>query len=149
MNDQILDSPSIETRELVYAGFWIRAAAMIIDSLILGVVFGIVFGLVGALAGTSMSFIIVMYIVAIVVGLGYYVVLESSEKQGTFGKQAVGIKIGKANGERITTANAVGRLFARWLSSAILYIGYIMVAFDAKKQSLHDKLANTYVFYAK
>ena len=30
---------------------------------------------------------------------------------------------------------------------AILCIGYIMVAFTAKKQGLHDKIAGTYVIY--
>jgi len=152
MNDQILDSPINQTGQLNYAGFWIRVAAVLIDSLIMCVVIGLVVGLTFALAGSAenaVGMIIVVYLLAFVGGIGYFVVMESSPKQATFGKQAMGIKVGKANGERITTANALGRTLGRWLSSAIFYIGYIMVAFDAKNQGLHDKLANTYVFYAK
>jgi uncharacterized RDD family membrane protein YckC len=152
MNDQILDSPINRTGELQYAGFWIRVAATLIDSLILGCVIGVAVGISFALAGSAdgaVGAVILIYLVAIVGGVGYYVVLESSAKQATFGKQAMGIKVGKQDGERITAMNALGRTLGRWLSGAIFYIGYIMVAFDAKKQGLHDKLANTYVFYSK
>ena len=31
------------------------------------------------------------------------------------------------------------------ISALILMIGYIMAAFDARKQSLHDKIAGTFV----
>jgi uncharacterized RDD family membrane protein YckC len=152
MNDQILDSPINGTGELKYAGFWIRVAASLIDSLILCFAVGTVVALTFVLTGNpedAIWMIFVVYLLAIVGVVGYFVVMESSAKQGTFGKLAMGIKVGKADGERITTMNALGRTLARWLSSAIFYIGYIMVAFDAKNQGLHDKLANTYVFYSK
>jgi len=152
MNDQILDSPIRQTGELNYAGFWIRVAAMLIDSIILCVVMGVVLGLTFAVAGDAeeaFGLIVVVYLLAVGGVIGYFVVMESSSKQATFGKQAMGIKVGKADGGRITTANALGRALAHWLSQIIFYIGYLMVAFDAKKQALHDKLADTYVFYAK
>jgi uncharacterized RDD family membrane protein YckC len=148
MNEQILDSPLTHTGELAYAGFWVRVAALLIDSLILCLAVGVVVGGIAAIAQDA-TVIILAYVVIIPAIFAYYVLLDSSAKQGTFGKQAMGIKIGKANGERITGINALGRVFARSLSGMILYIGYIMVAFDAKKQGLHDKLANTYVFYAR
>jgi uncharacterized RDD family membrane protein YckC len=155
MNDQILDSPINQTRELNYAGFWIRAAALIIDGLVVGFAASILIGLSFVLAiadqGSTGSVIIVVlcYAAAIIGSVLYYVLMESSVKQGTLGKLAMGIKVGKEDGQRISGLNALGRLLARSLSSMILYIGYIMVAFDSRKQSLHDKLANTYVFYAK
>jgi uncharacterized RDD family membrane protein YckC len=150
MNEQILDSPLNRSGELVYAGFWVRVAALIIDSLVVGLAIGVFFGIAMVLMPDNpVGMVLLVYGVGIPAGFAYYVLLESSSKQGTLGKQAMGIKVGKANGERITGLNALGRLFARWLSGMILYIGYIMVAFDAKKQGLHDKLANTYVFYAR
>lgn len=155
MNDQILDSPITESRELNYAGFWIRAAAVFIDGLIVSAIIGVLAGLGFILMYSNTNpesvvmLIILIYGVAIIGSVLYYVLMESSAKQGTLGKLAMGIKVGKQGGERITALNAFGRLLGRSLSGMILYIGYIMVAFDPKKQSLHDKLANTYVFYAK
>ena len=150
--NEILDSPIHRTGELHYAGFWIRVAATLIDSLIVGCAVGVAVGLTFALTGgadEAVSMVLIIYLLAIVGAVAYYVLLESSAKQGTFGKQAMGIKVGKQDGGRISALNAFGRLLGRWLSGMILYIGYIMVAFDAKKQGLHDKLANTYVFYSK
>jgi uncharacterized RDD family membrane protein YckC len=120
-----------------------------IASILIGLSFAFMFA--GASSGSTSAIIVVvlMYGIVIIGSVLYYVLMESSAKQGTLGKLAMGIKVGKAGGERISGLNALGRLLGRSLSGMILYIGYIMVAFDPKKQSLHDKLANTYVFYAK
>jgi uncharacterized RDD family membrane protein YckC len=48
-------------------------------------------------------------------------------------------------GRRISFARASGRYFGKILSSAILMIGYIMAGFTAKKQALHDILADCLV----
>lgn len=145
--EQILDLPVNQEKTLRYAGFWIRAAAAIIDSIILLIaivavsfVVGLVVGLVGG--------IIMYYVLAFFGGMAYFFVMESSEKQATYGKMAVGIKVGNANGERLTFGNAVGRYFSKIVSGMILYIGFMMAGWDAKKQALHDKIADTYVFYA-
>jgi uncharacterized RDD family membrane protein YckC len=73
--------------------------------------------------------------------------MESSSRQATLGKMAVGIKVGNEQGQRISPANALGRVASKILSGLILYIGYIMVGFDARKQGLHDKIASTVVYY--
>ncbi len=86
-------------------------------------------------------------VVSLVVNLSYFIVMESSEKQGTLGKMAVGVKVVDANGDRISVGAAVGRYFAKILSGLILLIGFMMVGWDDKKQGLHDKLAGTYVIY--
>jgi uncharacterized RDD family membrane protein YckC len=75
--------------------------------------------------------------------------MESSASQGTLGKMAVGIRVGDHEGEQITWPNALGRFFAKFLSSMIFYIGFMMAGWDNKKQGLHDKLADTYVFYKR
>ncbi|PGZ87918.1 MULTISPECIES: RDD family protein [unclassified Bacillus (in: firmicutes)] len=41
----------------------------------------------------------------------------------------------------------MSRWLAQVVSSFILFIGYIMIAFSNRKTALHDKLANTYVVY--
>jgi hypothetical protein len=71
--------------------------------------------------------------------------MESSTKQGTLGKMALGIKVTDLNGNRIDFSKASGRYFGKIISSIILCIGYIMVAFTQKKQGLHDIMAGCLV----
>lgn len=144
--EPILDAPLSQQRTLVYAGFWIRFGAALIDGILLSVINWILMFTVAATG--SPEIVIVVYVVNLILNVAYYAGMESSDKQATLGKMAVGIKVGDANGEKISFANALGRYFAKILSTIILLIGYIMAAFDEKKQALHDKLANTYVFYA-
>jgi uncharacterized RDD family membrane protein YckC len=147
--EQILDSPFQEQRTLQYAGFWIRAAAILIDGFVFGVVYmiGILLVATGLVSLEDPTMAIILLVIFFVAILLYFPLCESSEKQATLGKMAVGIKVGKANGERISFLNALGRFFAKYISQLILYIGYMMAGWDDKKQALHDKIAGTYVFY--
>lgn len=148
--DQILDAPVSAERNLNYAGFWIRVAAIIIDGIILWLVnFILSLIMMGGFTSTEIDSSFYLYFsVAIIIYVFYFPVMESSEKQATLGKMAVGIKVGNSKGERLSFMNALGRFFAKILSNITLYIGYMMAGWDPKKQALHDKLANTYVFYA-
>lgn len=155
---EILDSPNLSQQKLAYAGFWIRVAAFLIDMILVYFAIFLVGGVASvfvvsgdlSLEENPMALVgfMLMYVVMLGAIVSYFALMESSDKQATLGKMAVGIKVGKANGEKISFLNAVGRYFAKALSGLILYIGYIMVAFDTKNQGLHDKLANTYVFYS-
>jgi uncharacterized RDD family membrane protein YckC len=49
------------------------------------------------------------------------------------------------DGRRISFARATARHFAKYISTLILFIGFIMAAFTAKKQALHDLIAETVV----
>jgi uncharacterized RDD family membrane protein YckC len=71
--------------------------------------------------------------------------MESSPKQGTLGKMALGIVVTDMDSRRISFGRATGRYFAKILSGLILGIGFLMVAFTEKKQGLHDILAGTLV----
>lgn len=133
-----------------YAGFWIRAAALIIDLIITGAIATIL----------SRMFFDNYYprftgdqdpgpgAMSLIVNWLYFAWQESSVRQATFGKLAVGIKVCTENGERLTFANATGRYFAKILSAIIFFIGFIMAATNEKKQALHDKLAKTLVVYS-
>jgi len=154
--NSILDAPVATEQKLEYAGFWIRFVALIIDSIVLGVVnmvlsFALIGGGMGMAStgdyGTFGMMFVVYYIIAISVNVAYYALMESSARQATLGKMAVGIKVGNEQGGRISGLNAVGRYFSKIISALILCIGYIMAAFDVKKQALHDKIASTVVFY--
>jgi len=71
--------------------------------------------------------------------------LTSSSLKATLGKKILGLKVVDLNGSRISFGKATGRFLASILSGLILGIGYLMVAFNPKKQGLHDQIAGTYV----
>jgi len=64
---------------------------------------------------------------------------------GTLGKRALGMRVTTLDGDRISFARATGRHFAKYLSTIILLIGYLMMVWDSRKQTLHDKMAETLV----
>ncbi|MDX6534177.1 MAG: hypothetical protein QOF68_1921 [Gaiellales bacterium] len=119
-----------------YAGFWKRAAAFLIDAIILAVPNAIILAALGRSSGD---------LVVLVLDWLYFAYQESSEAQATLGKRALGIKVTDVEGNRITFARATGRYFAKILSALTLLIGYIMAAFTARKQALHDLIAGTLV----
>lgn len=144
---EVLDAPVQNDRQLVYAGFWIRVASYLVDAIILGVV-NIVLSFIFTGGYNPFAPNSVLTLVSVVVNACYFCGMEASERQATLGKMIVGVKVGDLNGNRISVGQAVGRYFAKILSFLIFCIGFMMVGWDDRKQGLHDKLANTYVFYA-
>jgi uncharacterized RDD family membrane protein YckC len=144
--------------EMVYAGFWIRVGAKIIDVIILWAV-GFVVSLLGGffIAGLPYSggqistrFIagnIVVALISWVIQLAYPIYFLG-KYSATLGKMACGLKVVRPDGEKISYARACGRTFAEGVSSLILGIGYIMVAFDEERRSLHDRICDTRVIKA-
>jgi uncharacterized RDD family membrane protein YckC len=143
---------------LQFAGFWLRFFAAFIDGLLLAVVSAIILQIIlllmHAVRGTTVIYpfgaqaVMAAFVIGRILTPFYYVIMESSTRQGTIGKTIVGIKVGDARGSRISAANALGRLVAKVVSNMILFGGYIMIAFTRNKQGLHDMIANTYVFRA-
>ncbi|MGF1635327.1 MAG: RDD family protein [Phycisphaerae bacterium] len=134
-----------------FGGFWLRFVAYILDVIVLGVG-GLIYSIpLGTLAeegeGTAAGagYIALSNVISIVVGWLYFALMESSTRQATLGKMALGLKVTGYNLERIGFGQATGRYFGKILSGIILFIGFIMVAFTEKKQGLHDKMASTYV----
>jgi uncharacterized RDD family membrane protein YckC len=155
---------------LVYAGFWPRVAAHILDNMIVSVPFAllwimVVASIVGfgffthfaqpeasgsdapsaALVGT----IIVLYLTLIfgrllLVWL-YHALLESGPHQSTWGKRALGLKVTSIAGQRITFGHASARYFSTLITNMTMGIGYLMVAFTDRKQALHDMISGTLV----
>lgn len=149
-----------------YAGFWMRFAAYLIDSIILSFVFYVPMALF-MFIGNPSGFIhdmttdgrnamdaepiwvqVMIFLWAITVLLTYFPCMESSEKQGTFGKMALGIIVTDLHGQRISYMHALGRTLGKLITNltcCLFYIGYLMVGFTAKKQALHDMIAGTLV----
>ncbi len=80
--------------------------------------------------------------------LFYYAICESSAWQATLGKKWLGLKIVDMRGNRIGFWRGIGRYLGKFLSSAILDIGFLMILWTDKRQGLHDKLAETLIVKA-
>jgi len=138
-----------------YGGFWIRLVAYIIDAILLNIVFGVV----GAVVGISMfpadpanmdpaffmSEMGSFQLVALVVTWLYFALMESSPRGATVGKMVLGLRVVDEQGNRISFMRATGRFFAKIVSSIILFIGFLMIAFTDRKRGLHDIMAGTLV----
>jgi uncharacterized RDD family membrane protein YckC len=130
-----------------YAGFWRRCVAYLADLLLLALLYAVFFIVeVDAEVGPRPLLVAVF---GLVVAWLYFAGTESSKEQATLGKMLVGLHVTDLEGNRITFARATARLFAKIPSALILYIGFIMVAFTANKQGLHDKLAGTLVLMGR
>src|SRR5581483_6489841 len=125
-----------------YAGFWMRFAAFIIDWIIMVVGGAIVGGCIGGIAGASGTLpgkpgwdvvAAVIRIASTAMGWIYYAAMESSSKQGTLGKIALGIQVTDLNGQRIGFGRATGRYFGMIVSALILCIGFMMAGFTPRK----------------
>ena len=125
-----------------YGGFWVRAIAYVVDSVI---VVTLLFLVVGGLAfmGDAGAFLITLAVY--VVPLLYFVLMQSSARQATLGKQLLGLKVGTADGERISLLRSLGREVAKIASAIPLCIGFLLAAFTSRKQALHDMVVSTTV----
>ncbi len=80
-----------------------------------------------------------------------FIYLRALGKTGqTWGRKIVGIKVvGETTGDPIGFGRALGRqLFASFISGQILYLGYLWMLWDDKKQTWHDKVVNSIVVEA-
>ncbi|SFC03172.1 Uncharacterized membrane protein YckC, RDD family [Bacillus sp. OV322] len=144
-----------------FGGFWIRAAAYLIDGIIVGIpVYAIYFVITMVIMGAANGFfdeplsdsdsaaiiigMIILFLITLIAVTLYFSFMHSSKWQATLGKKLIGLKVTDLEGKRISFWRAFGRFFAMYLSG-IFYIGYIMAAFTEKKQSLHDLIAGTVV----
>jgi len=147
-----------------YAGFGKRLLAFIIDLILISIVQWVILTPIlaaigigaannmetmsddpGAMLGAIGAAFGVIQVVTTVVWVLYYTLMESSKSQATVGKMALSIKVTDVNGAKLDFVKALIRNVSKIVSSAILFIGYIMAAFTEKKQGLHDIIAGTIV----
>lgn len=150
------ESPVSQPQETAvrYAGFWQRAGAWLIDMILLsagvnvlwvpvnaitdalerGRSFGVIFALqCGAEVGTVVMFWL------------YYAIQESSSRQATVGKLALGIRVTDLDGNRVSFGRATGRFFAVIVTGLSLGIGYLVMLWSQHRQCIQDLIARTLV----
>ncbi len=138
-----------ETR---YGGFWRRAVAFLIDNVLLNTAATLVM-MIGLIAvgveadpidtGTGPLFV-AYYGTAGLMNLFYFTYFHGTTGQ-TVGKRILGLRVVRLSGEPMT----LGAAFLRWVgyivSGLVFYLGFLWIAFDARKQGWHDKIAGTCV----
>lgn len=175
-------SPPAESEELgpleptpispVYAGFWRRAVALVIDVLLVGVpLTAILFAffpeqlMLEAVEPPPLTVQFLLYqAFTIVVWLVYVAGFESSRYQATVGKHIMGILVTDRKFQRAGFGQCVKRGWIYWLPGAVslidalmhimvlqliafvvVLVSCVMVAFTARKQALHDIIAHCYL----
>lgn len=137
-----------DSESFAYIGFWSRLGASIIDSVaIILVIYPILHLIYGEqYFNSEASFqgildFIISFVFPIVATILFWIY-----KSATPGKIALSIKIVDAKtGERPTVKQSIIRYIGYYISMLPLFLGFIWIAFDAKKQGWHDKMAGTVV----
>ena len=130
-----MQNKNLGVEKMNYASFGKRLLAWLLDMLILDFISWFII----YLFGYYFSFF------ALAAQWLYFACMESSPRQGTLGKIALGIVVTDMQGNPIDFAKATGRFFSKIISGMILGIGYLMAAFSQNSQALHDMMAGTLV----
>lgn len=149
-NDAVLDIPADDVAvagggELEYAGFWSRVAALIVDNAIV-TIFGLALLIAAAFVGGGA--VMIANLAYIIIAILYWPLMECSERQATIGKQLLGLQVTDANGARLTFVRSLLRNIAKILSSLPFGLGFLLAAFTARKQALHDLITKCLVVRA-
>jgi uncharacterized RDD family membrane protein YckC len=147
--------PSVPRRP-AFAGFWLRAVAYLIDTLIMSPVVGVVMSFhptafMGPPAvSPNLQFSLpqptpLAFALVILVGSIYYAAFEGSAWQATPGKRLLKLYVTDLNGQRITYARAAARSIPTMIFSSLFPFVHLLAGFTEKKQSLQDILAKCLV----
>jgi len=149
----------------VYASFWQRTCAFLIDLIILTIIALIVGAYLqfsdavrmmnqmirhqpvidpsGTLitSGIPIQVISAFLVTFVLIPWIYFAILESSQNQATLGKMTLRIVVTDLKGERITFTRATLRHFSKWISFLLFLTGFFAIIYTKKHQGLHDIVA--------
>jgi uncharacterized RDD family membrane protein YckC len=168
--DVISQDEATVPNTMVYAGFWLRAVAYVIDMPLVALLSMPLLALVTPLAGNHWDeysklpmqemfnmqnpavrpFMLVALPAVLFCGWIYFALCESSSWQGTPGKRLLGLRVTNLNGRPISFGRASGRFLGRIVTGFVPFgIGYVMAGVTARKQALHDMIAGCLVLRRK
>ena len=129
-----------------YAGFWQRAAAFLIDAVLVIVIVTPLMVVVFRTRRISLDptehsgdLLALLAIAAVVIGFWRYC-------GATPGKSLLGLRVvDAASGKPPTLGRLALRFLAYFVSALPLYLGFLWIGVDRRKQGWHDKIARTVV----
>lgn len=145
----------------VFAGFWLRAIAYLLDTVVISLVGGLVASFYpatfikypdAAATATAANPLASLpqltplgFAITIAATWFYYTLFEASNWQATPGKRVLKIYVTDMFGQRPTFARIAGRNFAKIISNLTFLVGYLVAGFTVKKQALHDLISSCLV----
>ena len=133
----------------MYAGFWRRFAAAMLDLLILGVAILVTGVIVALITGPRSRASAMTDLGSLAAPWLYFALMECSPLRATLGKLAFGIRVVDLRGARLSFLRASARFFAKIFSTLPLALGHLLAAFTRNKQALHDLVTGCVVVDAK
>jgi uncharacterized RDD family membrane protein YckC len=151
--------------QMQFAGFWRRAFAFGIDKAILQVFCIVLFAAALMVRGEDHSFwnasdmdlpgamvnvamVVAYYMMSVILDMVYFTWFHGVAGR-TPGKMMFGVRVVQATGDSLS----FGLAFLRWVGYIIsklpLYLGFLWIGFDRRKQGWHDKIAGTVVIRDK
>jgi uncharacterized RDD family membrane protein YckC len=150
-------STAVKAASSDYGSFVSRLLAVIIDGLLMTVatmipIFLIMFVFVGVkpnprslmALGSTLLFLVVAFAVLLLLPIVYEVAMIAN-RGATYGKAYRKLIVVRTGGEPVSMGRSILRVLIKLFISQILLIGYLMALFTAKKQALHDLIADTVV----
>lgn len=133
--DQPIPRPAHEV-STPYASVGMRFLAMLLDGLILAIPSGIANQAAPGVGGIVIWFL-------------YAPIFESSAARATPGKFLLGLQVTSLGGQRISLKTAALRSLMKLVSACLLFLGFVIALFTARKQGLHDLVMDTVVVPGK
>ncbi len=143
-----------EKTQSKYAGLIKRTAATSIDILILNIITTLIFLINLYIKGYDITTLnqnnlplnlTWPIIISPLIYLFYCTITQYSKQMGTYGEKLLSIEVIDKEDNPITLKQAFFRNLLRILNILTLFLGYILIIFTKKKQSLSDILTKTYV----
>ena len=148
VNGSDVNGSNASAQNFIYAGFWIRAVALVIDHVLILFLVEIARRIMipfvhsGALLGEISGSVLVA------IPWLYHGLFESSSWQATVGKKALSLQVVSLRGHRLGFFQAMARWFLKMLSSVpSLGLCCAVAALTERKQAWHDIFGRTLVVY--
>lgn len=132
--------PAVDLRP---AGFWLRVVAVIFDYGVLFMLLAVMFMALASAGAEDLA--LPVYLLWIAITFFYWPVLESTAWRATVGKKVLGLVVGDIDGGGLSFLRSLLRNLAKIISSIPFGIGYVLAAFTARKQALHDLITKAVV----
>ncbi|PWA11138.1 hypothetical protein DCC39_09875 [Pueribacillus theae] len=144
-----LDTP--KQTEYVYAGFWIRFWAYLLDLLVIGSLNRIVVNPIIQIFDIEPGEPAFLPIETILTGVVFflYFALMTKYFNQTIGKMVLGIKVISKDEKLAWDTILFREVVGRFISKALFGLVYVWVAFPPDKQGVHDYFADTWVVHTR
>ena len=125
-------------RVVAYLIDWVMSVGVLIVLYIVAVILGQIASILGVLV------LIVAWLVSL--GIGFYLFYLNGSTGQTPGKKVTGLKVvGEQTGQVIGGGAGIGRGLLHIVDAVICYVGFLFPLWDAKRQTIADKIIKTVV----